>query len=195
MTDPTRAEVEALLARLRHGDEAARDAVFGHLHAELRELASRLLRDERTEHTLQPTALVHEAFLRLLGADRAAESRQHLVRLAARAMRHVLVDHARARHAAKRGGRDLHCVTLHTADVAGLDFDRVVEVHDALEALERFDPQLAQIVEMRYFGGFTEVEAAAALGVSDRTVQRGWRTARAWLVRALGDAKGTDGGR
>ena len=153
----------------------------------LRSLAARFLNRERVDHTLQPTALVHEVYLRV-AAQPSLRSLQcpHMFALAARVMRDVLVDHARRKRSIKRGGRiqrhplDATCVAYeHRAiDLLGLD--------DALNKLGTADPELSQIVELRFFGGLTEEEIAKELGVSSRTVRRGWRAARVWLARELG---------
>jgi RNA polymerase sigma factor (TIGR02999 family) len=164
------------------------DELQPQLYAELRELAARLMVDERTGHTLQPTALLHEAWAKLAGAgfERRANDRAHLLRLTARAMRQVLVDHARARAAAKRGRRaELEQLDEWLDGIQGQSVD-VLALHEAVERLSTIDPELAGIVELRFFGGLSIAEAAQALGVSDSTVERGWRTARAWLQCELG---------
>jgi RNA polymerase sigma factor (TIGR02999 family) len=176
-----------LLHALRAGDPAAAAQLLPILYEELRGLAARLMEDERANHTLQPTALVHEAFLRLTGGDGAAvDDRPHFLRLAARAMRNVLVDHARARNAAKRGERRRR-VTLDESLAEDADAERVLVIDDALGRLGEIDPELAQIVELRFFAGLTAEESAAALGTSLRSVERGWRTAKAWLASAMAE--------
>lgn len=186
MSDPS--DVTRLLQALPKdgSDSDAADKLYRAIHHELRGLAAGLMRRERPGHTLQPTALVHEAFLRLVGATRLDyEDRAHFFGIAARAMRQVLVDHARARRAEKRGG-DVERVTLDdqldAIDDAGLD---VFELNDALERLAREDERCAQVVELRFFGGLTEEEVAQVLGVSRRSVQREWWVAKLWLKRAL----------
>ncbi len=162
------------------------------VYTELHALAARQLEDQRNNHTLQPTALVHEAFLRIAKlASAGAEGRRQYYALAGKAMRSVLVDHARRRNALKRGGQPL---ALDTGVVGpdGLPTLDVLVLHEALERLAELDPELVQIVELVFFSGLTEVEAANVLGVSDRTVRRGWRTAKAWLRQALGDAPAGD---
>ena len=185
-----------LLRRLGAGDATAAEEMLPLLHDELRRIAERAMRGERDDHTLQPTALVNEAFLRLAG-ENAWESRAHFLRVAARAMRNILVDHARARAAGKRGGGDAHRVTLD--DGVGFDDGRsaatVLHVHELLAELAEVDEPLARIVELRFFGGLSEKEIAASLGISTRSVQRGWRTARAWLLARLDDDGGGDAGR
>jgi RNA polymerase sigma factor (TIGR02999 family) len=187
----TRETVTRLLARLRGGDEETRAAalqqVLQMLYPELRRLAARLMRRERPGHTLQPTALLHEAFLDLVDATAVDwESRAHFMGVAARVMRRILVDHAR-RHVARKRGGGLRQVTLDEALDLGprngsLD---VLHLHDALERLAALDARGAQVVELRVFGGLTVEEAASALGVSKRTVDTDWSVARMWLAREL----------
>lgn len=188
-------EVTQLLASLRRGGadrDDALDRLFPLVYAELRRAADHLLQRERDGHTLQATALVHEAFLKLsAGASVAANDRAHFVGIAARAMRQILVDHARRRHAEKRGGGQF--VTLGddaASSDTGTDAETLLAVHDALDALAALDPRLAQVVEMRYFGGLGESEIAVALAVTTRTVQRDWAKARAWLHARLSERAG-----
>jgi RNA polymerase sigma factor (TIGR02999 family) len=176
------------------GDRAALDALVPLAYAELRRQARLAMRHEEGGHTLQPTALVHEAFLRLVGQQRARwESRSQFFAVAAQMMRRVVVDHTRARRAAKRGGgtRALTLAGAGTAlpDVADADAPGDVDVLALDDALTRFaalDPQKARLVELRYFVGLSIPEAAAALGVSPATVGREWAVARLWLRRELG---------
>jgi RNA polymerase sigma factor (TIGR02999 family) len=185
--EPARADtVSRLLDDARRGDEAALGRLLPLLYAELREIAGRHMRRERPDHTLQPTALVHEAFLRMAGSTPlSAQDRTHFLRAASQAMRRVLVDHARARNAQKRGGA-LH-VTLDEA-IAGAPQPAVdmLALDDALDRLGAAEPRWAQVVELRYFAGLEIPEVAAALGVSPATVKRDWQFARAWLSRELG---------
>lgn len=156
------------------------------LHHELSQLAAAMFSGERPGHTLQPTALVNELWLRLL-ADRSFEfrSRPDFLAWASVAIRHVLVDHARRRNALKRGGGSArHSVQFDIASMPGVD---ILELDDALHALERQHPRSARVVEMIYFGGMTHAEAAQRLGVTDRTIRADWSLARAWLYRTLGD--------
>ena len=147
---------------------------------------------ERGDHTLQPTALVHEAYLRLMGGARMEwEDRAHFLNVAARAMRRVLVDHARKRHAKKRGGRREREPLDDAVDVyaeRGLD---VLALDDALERLAGVDDQLARIVELRYFAGLSNPEAARVIGMPLRSLERGWFSARAWLRAELGGVEGS----
>lgn len=181
-----------LIAAWRGGDQAARDRLVELVYADLRRVAGRYLRRERRGHTLQPTALVHEALLRLLGAGPGAlRDRAHLMNLAAGLMRRVLVDHARRRLAAKREGLR---VTLDEGDraVSAPDFD-VLALDHLLEELGRRDPRKRALVELRFFGGLELAEAAEALGVSTATAKRDWSFTRAWLFDRLrsGGPRGT----
>lgn len=179
-------DVTTLLAAARQGDRGAADAAFGLLYDELRRLAHAKLRPHRTMTLLDTTSLVHESYLRLVGSAAAVADRRHYFAYAARVMRSVIVDFARARLAERRGGGVEHTVlvTNVVADVAAPEKD-VLHVHEALERLAQADERLAQVVELRYFGGLTEPETAEALGVSLRTVRRDWNKARLLLLAAL----------
>jgi RNA polymerase sigma factor (TIGR02999 family) len=184
--------VPRILEAGRHGDPAAYDQLLPLLYAELRAIAERHMQRERAEHTLQPTALVHEAFLRLTsGSAIEFADRAHFLRAASAVMRRVLVDHARARNAAKRG--DALCVTLDESLVAAPDrsVDMLV-LDDALTRLAAAEPRCAQVVELRFFAGLEVPEVAEALGTSTATVKRDWRFARAWLARELSPSSTTD---
>ena len=181
-----------ILSRAKAGDERARGELIALIYEELRRVASRLMRRERADHTLSPTAVVHEAVIRLLGDavfDRAAD-RSFLFASAARAMREVLIDHARRRAASRRGG-GMRRVPLDSVvdyfEGQGLD---VVAVHEALDRLAALDGRQAQVITLRYFGGMTVAEVAAALGVSVATAEQDWRLARAWLAGQLGGGDG-----
>lgn len=181
-----------LLRRATSGDPAAADELLPLVYDELRRIARRLLADQ-PKAALQPTELIHEAYVRLLGGDNGAptvEDRRHFRRLTTRAMRHVLVDQARARMADKRGGGQRPATLDEALASTGDRGEHVLAVHEALQALAALDPQLAEIVELRFFGGSTMEEIAELLGVSRRTVQRGWQLARAWWVEeyAEGDS-------
>lgn len=178
-------DITSLLGDWRRGDLAARDRLVAVLYPELRALADRQLRGERANHTLQPTALVNEAYLRLSGLDQMDfQDRSHFVRMAARVMREVLVDHARRRMAAKRDGG--HRVTLTGLDIAADDGDiDALALDAALTRLEQIDADKARVVELRYFGGLTIEETAEAMASSPATVKRHWQSARAWLFDAL----------
>jgi RNA polymerase sigma factor (TIGR02999 family) len=178
-------DVTELLLAWRAGDEPALGRLVPLVHGELRRIAGRCLRGERAGHSIEATALVNEAYLRLVDARRVNwQSRAHFLAMAARAMRRVLVDAARARAAAKRGAGAAR-VTL--TDATGL-LERghdVLALDDALEALARLDPRRSRVVELRYFGGLSVAETAAILGVSVETVMRDWKLARSWLRREL----------
>lgn len=175
------------LAAWRQGDLGARDRLVEAVYPELRAIAQRQLANERAGHTLQATALVNEAYMRLGGMDRIDwQGRVHFVKMAARVMREVLVDHARRRNAGKRdGGERVSLTGLDLAD-AGSGTD-VVGLDEALTALERLDADKARIVELRYFGGLTIEETAEALDLSPVTIKRHWQVARVWLFEALSD--------
>lgn len=191
LESPDRGAVTALLERARRGDAAADAALFPLVYADLRRAAERLLASERRGHTFQPTDLVHEGYLKLAGGDGAnAENRRHFVAIAARAMRQVLIDHARRRNAAKRGAGYVE-VRITNADVGvDVDIEELLALDDALERLGARNPRLPRVVEMRFFAGLNEEEIADVLGVTVRTVQRDWATARAWLYKELGGTTG-----
>ena len=180
-------DVTQLLQAWRAGDSGARDRLAAVVYPELRLLADRQFRGERAGHTLQPTALVSEAWLRLSGLERMDwQDRVHFVRMAARVMREILVDHARRRDAAKRdGGQRVTLTGLDLpAEEASLD---VMALDKALSRLEALDPDKARVVELRYFGGLSIEETAEAMGSSPATVKRHWQAARAWLYDALAE--------
>ena len=186
-------DVTELLVAASNGDRGALDEMLPLVYAELRQVAERYLRRERSNHTLQPTALVHEAYMRLVNQREVNwRNRAQFVGVAAEMMRRILVNYAEARAAGKRGG-GMERITL---DRALLQFeDRnldVVAVDQALKNLAEKDARGARIVELRFFGGLTVEEAAEALGISPATVKRGWSVARAWLKREL--SKGTSSG-
>jgi RNA polymerase sigma factor (TIGR02999 family) len=184
----TSSRITVLLQRSREGDKDALESVLPLLYRELRRIAAGQLARERAGHTLQPTALVHEAYLRLVDQEqRDWVDRGHFLALAATAMRRVLVHHAERRAAAKRGG-DLRRVTL-PAELAGEDLPDMIALDRALERLAAIDPRGAQVVELRFFGGLSNEEAAGVLGLSSRTVEREWRVTRAWLRRELDEAR------
>jgi RNA polymerase sigma-70 factor, ECF subfamily len=179
-------EITRLLEELRAGQPAAADALMPLVYGELRKRARRYLARERPGHTLQPTALVHEAFLRLFGNTTIKwQTRAHFFAVSAQVMRRILVDHARSRDANKRGG----LWTKLTLDepVAG-SFERPQDflgLDEAMVRLAKLDARQSQIVELRFFGGLSEEETAEVLGISARTVKRDWRLARAWLYEQL----------
>jgi len=179
-------DVTDLLLRFREGDDEVRERLLELVYDELRRVAGAQLRSERRDHTLQPTALVNEAYLRIVDQTRVQwQNRAHFFAVAARLMRRVLVDHARARGAVKRGG-GLRPVRIESAEPAGgaPDVD-LVDLDRALERLQERDERMARVVELRYFAGLGVEETAEALDLSPATVKREWTTARAWLHREL----------
>ena len=184
---PADQDVTAILARACQGDSAADESLIQTLHGELHRIASGLLRNERSGHTLQPTALVNEAYVQLIGsAPLEFENRAHFFGTAARCMRQILMKYAAARRTAKRGG-DVQRVTL--TDSAQPELAGAVELlalDDALVKLEALDSRQCRVVELRFFAAMTVEQAAVVLGVSARTVELDWQMARAWLYRELG---------
>jgi RNA polymerase sigma factor (TIGR02999 family) len=182
MTDSP-GEVSALLQELNQGNRQAAERFTELVYRQLRRLAGHYMRGERIDHTLQPTALVHEAYLRLFGPGQAHwQTQSHFVRGATRAMRQVLVDHARRRRRAKRGGGQ-HKISLEEGAVVVADQtpEIVLALEEALKELASVDPRQVEIVEMIYFTGLTQEQTAQALGISERTVRREWTLARARL--------------
>jgi RNA polymerase sigma factor (TIGR02999 family) len=179
--------VTQLLEKLEPGDRHAREQLFADVYTELRDLAARYLQRERKSHTLQPTALVHEAYLKLVGQTRVDwRGRAPFLAVAAQAMRRILVDHARRHRAAKRGG-NRHRIALDDSLVieSHCDID-VLRLEDALAKLTKLDPRQAQMIELRFFGGLSIAEVAKVMGISKRSVEREWTMVRAWLRRELG---------
>ncbi|HYZ84219.1 MAG TPA: sigma-70 family RNA polymerase sigma factor [Bryobacteraceae bacterium] len=184
-TDP---DITRLLQRLSEGDKLAEDALIPHVYEELRQMAKFHLLRERPGHTLQPTALVHEVYLRLTKRSSGGyHNRAHFFAMAAKVMRGLLVDYARQRKAEKRGGSVQRVELPDTLQVDDDKCDLILGVHTAIERLERRDERQARIVVMRFFGGLTEQEIALLLGVSQRTVKRDWVVAKAWLAAELRD--------
>jgi len=178
--------ITELLVRWKNGDPEALNALIPLVHGELHRLAQRHLSRERDGHTLQSTALVNEVYLRLLDQGLSVENRTHFFAVSSHLMRQILVDYAR-RHRAQKRGQGFEKVTLSEAEALlpqGRNLD-LLALDDALHELNRADPQLTKIVEMRFFGGLSIEESAVALGVSESTVKREWASARAWLHREL----------
>jgi RNA polymerase sigma-70 factor (ECF subfamily) len=182
-----KALIADLTATVSSADAATLRRMLPSVYEELRHVAAAFLRSERPDHTLQPTALVHEAYLRMVDQrDAKWQNSAHLLGIFARMMRRILVDHASARVAAKRGGKDAVHVMLDDAlDVYDRHELNLLELEEALRGLNALDPQQARIVEMRFFGGMTVEEIAKVLDVSPRTVKRDWVVAKRWLRRAL----------
>jgi len=181
-TDP---DITALLRAWRGGDDGALEELTPLVYDELRRLARAQMRREAAEHTLQPTGLVHEAYLRLVGADLEWQDRHHFLSVAARAMRRVLIDHARRKGAERRGGDAVRVTLSSVPDVASGETVDVLALHEALERLESYDARQARTVEFHFFGGLTQPEIAQVTGLSLATVERDLRHARAWLRREL----------
>lgn len=180
-------DITQLLQDAGQGDRTAADEVVAQLYGDLQRLARQRIRQAGQMTLLDTTALVHEAWLRLAGSQgQSFPDRRHFLSYAARVMRHVVIDLVRARQAERRGG-DQPAMTLNTAIVeqAPQTDDHILRVHEALEELAGIDPRMAQVVEMRYFGGLLEQEIAEALGVTERTVQRDWQKARILLSMSL----------
>ena len=191
MPGQTPGDVTELLIQWRNGDRESLDKLIPLVYGELRLIAGRFLRRERPSHTLQSTALVHEAFLRLVDQTRTDwQSRAHFFAVAATVIRNILVDHARARQAAKRGG-PMPALSLDEAVAVpqGRDVE-LIAVDDALLSLSRFDPQQSRIVELRFFAGLSIEETAEVLRISASTVKRDWILAKAWIFHTLSE-KGT----
>jgi RNA polymerase sigma factor (TIGR02999 family) len=180
-------QVTALLDRWKDGDPEALDLLVTRVYTRLRALAHCRLRAEPEEHSLNTTALVHEAYLRLTRTTPVhLRDRAHFFALFTRIMRNLLVDQARARHAAKRGGKLVRVTVDSALELPGEQLDAVEALHEALARLEQLDPRQSALVEQRYFGGLSLEESAEALGVSLATVKRDLRSARAWLALEIG---------
>jgi RNA polymerase sigma factor (TIGR02999 family) len=179
--------ITQLLLRWNNGDESALEKLMPLVYSELRRLASNYLRRERQGHTLQPTALVNEAYLRLVGQTQTRwQNRAQFYGIAAQLMRRILVDHARQRNADKRGGSQQQRVSITNVEGAATkpDLD-VLALHEALEELAEMDPQQGRIVELKFFGGLSIEEVAEVMHLGHATVERDWKLARAWLRRKL----------
>lgn len=186
MTEPSSQLVSELLQAWRAGDPAALERLTPLVYAELHRLAHRYMRRENAGHTLQTSALVNEAFVRLLEHQQVDwQNRAHFFGLAAQMMRHILLDHARTQTRAKRGGGARQVAFDETAIVSGERAAELIALDDALNDLAALDPRKSRLVELRFFGGLNNEEVAEVLGMSLRTVEREWRKAKAWLHRAL----------
>jgi RNA polymerase sigma-70 factor, ECF subfamily len=179
-------QVTELLVDWGSGNEAAFDRLFALVYTELRSLASSYMRRERPDHTLQTTALVNEAYIKLVGhKDAVLHNRVHFFAIAAKVMRQILIDHARSKHYEKRGGGALKISLDDTAILSDERAAELVALDDALKELAKFDPRQSQIVELRFFGGLTLEETAQFLKISSDTVSRDWNVAKAWLYRQI----------
>lgn len=193
MTRAAPEEVSQLLKEWSDGDEAALDKVMPIVYQELRRLAHHYMRRERPGHTLQTTALVNEAYMRLADYKKMRwQSRAHFFAVAAQVMRRILVEQARSKNFAKRGGGAQKISLDETAVISPGRSTEVIAVDDALTELESWDPRKGKIVELRFFGGLSIEETAEVLKVSPTTVQREWRSAKAWLYRAISEGGGIE---
>jgi RNA polymerase sigma factor (TIGR02999 family) len=188
MTTLSTQNVTGLLNEWQRGDTTALDRVTPLIYDELRRIAHRYMQRERTGHTLETTALVNEAYVRLIGQQKIEwQNRAHFFAVTAQVMRHILIDYARRRHYAKRGGEDYR-QQVSLDDAALMSVERAAELvalNESLDELAKLDPRKGRVVELRYFGGLSLEETAEALGISLMTVRRDWRAAKAWLYRAL----------
>ena len=191
MSNESASDITGLLLAWNDGEPAALEKLAPLVESELRRLARSYMRRERAGHTLQTTALINEAYLRLIDARKVQwQNRAHFYGLAARVMRRVLVDFARERNYLKRGGGDWHLPFDEAVAVSAPRDPDLLALDEALTELARFDERKAQVVEMRFFGGLTEKETAVALNVSPETARRDWRLAKSWLLRRLNEKPG-----
>jgi RNA polymerase sigma factor (TIGR02999 family) len=183
---PNADNITQLLLEVKAGNADAMTRLMPIVYRELRRLAGHYFRQERPGHTLQPTALVHEAYLRLVGqTDRNWQNRAHFFAVAAQTMRGVLVDHARANLARKRGGRQVHVELDHSLNLAAPKPQAILVLDETLKRLEQIDPRASRVVELRWFVGLSVEEAAHVMGISEKTVRRDWNFAKAWLQTEL----------
>jgi RNA polymerase sigma-70 factor (ECF subfamily) len=182
---PPQSDVTRLLVASSQGDQEALDKLLPLVYTELRHLAERYLHRERPDHTLQPTALVHEAYLRLIDQDVSWQNRAHFFGVAAEMMRRILIDHARKHQAQKRGSGGIKLSLDEAIDLTDERAAELIALDDALKALAEFDPQKSKIVELRFFGGLSIEETAAVLDIGTATVIRQWKMAKAWLYHEV----------
>jgi len=186
-------EVTQLLSALTHGEDGAASKLMAVVYEELRRLAGGYMRRERVDHTLQPTALVHEAYLKLIDQQSVNwQSRTHFFGIAAQLMRRILIDHARGHSRQKRGGEQKKVSLDEAFAFAEQQADELLAVDDSLNRLAEIDPRQARVVELRFFGGLSVEEAAEVLGVSPKTIKRDWSVAKAWLYADLKERHGID---
>ena len=179
-------EITEQLIAWSKGDEAALEQLIPAVYQELRRMADHYLRGEDTGHSLQPTALVHEAYLRLIDQTKVEwQNRAQFFGVAAQMMRRILIDHAKAKHRVKRGGTAIKVMLDENANFTQERASELLALDDALQSLAKMDERKSRIVELRYFGGLTVEETAQVLGISDKTVMRDWNLAKAWLYREL----------
>lgn len=183
--------ITELLAQLGQGDQGAMQRLMPAVYQELKALAQSRISQERQGHTLSATALVHEAYLRMVGSELPdLRDRQHFIAVAAIAMRRVLVDHARSLNRDKRGQGQAHASLSEAGAELGADPSELLELDAALTRLDQIDPEMVRVVELRWFGGLNAADSAVVLGLSERTVARRWTQARAWLLKELQAADG-----
>jgi RNA polymerase sigma-70 factor, ECF subfamily len=181
-------EVTRLLIAMQDGRKDAAADLLKLVYDELRRLAASYMRRERPDHTLQATALVHEAYIKLAGQDATWQNRAHFFGVSAQVMRRILMDHARAVKAEKRGSGGAKVALDEALLISSADSQELLDLDDALSDLAEFDPRLARVVELRYFGGLSVEETAEVMSCATRTVNRDWRTAQAWLRNRMGAA-------
>jgi RNA polymerase sigma factor (TIGR02999 family) len=184
---PTSEQITLWLTNWRQGDQSASERLFAVVYPQLQRIAARFLRSERNDHTLEPSALVNELYVRLLGSETVAfNDRAHFFALAAQTMRRILIDHARARIADKRGGEQQRVNLSAVEGWNPVSYNQdLLDLDQALSKLEKADSRAARVVELRFFGGLQEEEIAEVLNVSAITVKRDWKVARAWLIARL----------
>lgn len=187
--DPSPLEVTQLLADWAQGDKSALDRLLPLVHAELRQIARRQMSQEKPGHTLQATALVNEAYVKLAGQQQGFEwqNRAHFFAVCAQVMRHILIDHARSHARDKRGGGAIQVSLNDAAEIAASEAEHFLALDEALRSLENVDARKSRIVELRYFGGLTIEETAEVLDISPRTARREWQRAKAWLYRMISE--------
>jgi RNA polymerase sigma-70 factor (ECF subfamily) len=186
MRNAMASHITFLLGEVRCGEQGAQSRLASVVYDELHRLAAYYMRREWSSHTLQPTALVHEAFIKLVNEhDRTWQNRAHFFAVSAKVMRHLLIDQARRHRAEKRGGGAIRVEWDGSVGISNLDYERWLAVDEALNHLTERDPRLSQVVELRFFAGLTEEEIGEVLGISSRTVKREWKVAKAWLADEL----------
>lgn len=185
-------QITVLLKALNEGDASAAEELLPLVYSELHRLAAAYMRRERADHTLQPTALINQAYLRIAQQQQVEwQNHAHFIGFAANVMRRVLVDHARERHAEMRGGKQIRVELEEQHAVTAKSSVEVLRLEDALTRLEKLNPRQAKVVEMRYFGGFSTEEIAVALGIAPRSVNRDWALAKLWLLSEVEEPKST----
>ena len=191
--EPEKGEVTQLLNNMAKGDSGAAEKLLPLVYSELHRLAASYMRRERPDHTLQATALINEAYLRLTKEDGEWNNREHFIGMAANVMRHVLVDYARSHKAQQRDGGMKRVELKEDLAISPEKVEEVIALDEALTRLERLQPRQGKVVEMRYFGGLSVEQIASLLGVSERSVKRDWSLARIWLFRELGQGSAATG--